>query len=79
MSNRAEAIFDFIIGYKMAHDGNSPSFRQISEALGFSLSIIDRYLNELEETGLILRDKFQARQICIVGGHWEWQENSPGE
>jgi repressor LexA len=46
--------------------GFSPSIRDIGESIGVkSTSLVDYYLNQLEEMGYIKRDKHISRSICI--------------
>ncbi|TRZ49271.1 hypothetical protein D4S03_08545 [bacterium] len=71
-----EGVFDFVVGYKKTHDGNSPSFREIQEGCEISsLSVVLYYLNKLEGRGLIRRQEPKigeryCRKIEIIGGKW---------
>ena len=71
-----EGAYEFVVGYKKIHDGNSPSFREIMEGCGISsLSVVLYYLNKLEDRGLIRRPEAKigerfARKIEVVGGRW---------
>lgn len=75
LSDRARAVLRFIVSYKCAHDGNSPSLREIGDQIGVqSTSLLDYYLKELETAGYIRpRKLWQARQIHLVGGEYRWQ------
>ena len=69
MSEREKEIYAFIIRYKMSHDGNSPSIREIGEAVGIgSTSLILHYLQNLEKCSAITMDG--QRAISVVGGSW---------
>lgn len=68
---KVNRVFSFIVKYKKSHDGNSPTIREIGSACGVSsTSVVNYYLNKLEEDGLIRRDNFQSRNIDVVGGSW---------
>lgn len=65
-------LFRFIVRYKRACDGNSPTYRDIMTACGLkSTSHVNYYLKRLERHGRIrlLTDK-SARSIVVVGGTW---------
>ncbi len=70
-------VYDFIIAYKTAHDGNSPTFRQIGDACGItSTSVVNFYLVFLEEQGLVKVERsWQTRSISIVGASWRPPEH----
>lgn len=71
LSDRARLMLLFIIEYKKAHDGNSPSMRQAGRAAGVeSSSLISYYLAELERAGYIKRNRCAARQIELIGGKY---------
>jgi SOS-response transcriptional repressor LexA len=62
-------IYNFLVAYKTAHDGNSPSIREICEATGFaSTSHVAYILTQLERHGKI--KVTGVRQIAVVGGEW---------
>lgn len=71
-SDRLGQVYAYIVSYKMDHDGNSPTIREISAACGFSsTSVADYNLHKLERAKLIrFRKAFRARQIDVVGGKW---------
>jgi len=75
----SRAVFEAIVAYKRAHDGNSPTIRELSEYVGRVYSVIHHHLQVLERSGLIrLEGAYSARRICVVGGRWEWDEDSAG-
>lgn len=71
-----EGVYEFIVTHKKAHDGNSPTFREIISGCGISsTSVVLYYLNKLEQRGLIRRPEPEigsrfACNIEIVGGQW---------
>jgi len=80
LGDTAGRVLDFIIGYKAAHDGNSPSVREIGEGCGISSTSVVRYhLNTLvleqlihiptSDSGVRL-----AARIEIPGGKWTHKE-----
>lgn len=67
-----ESIYNFIIEYKKNNDGNSPSLRDICNALGInSTSLVQNRLFELEEEGKIVCNATIPRFINVVGGKWD--------
>ncbi len=69
---RAEML-KFIIQYKKAHDGNSPTYMEIMRATGItSTSVVAYHLDQLEAAGVIERPQQvgNSRVIEIVGGQW---------
>ena len=75
-----QAVLDFIIGYKSAHDGNSPSTRQIAAGLGgISQNTIFKRIESLVAMGRIRFPEGMAkaaRCIEVVGGEWNYKGNS---
>ncbi|MGA2504236.1 MAG: hypothetical protein ABSG01_09120 [Anaerolineales bacterium] len=74
---REVRVFAFIVSYKQNHDGNSPTIREIGEAVGVnSTSLVLFYLNKLEKQGRIRRpepkigERFAAN-IEVIGGKWD--------
>lgn len=65
MGKRHEKIMHFLENFQ-EQKGFSPSIRDIGESIGVkSTSLVDYYLNQLEEMGYIKRDKHISRSICI--------------
>jgi hypothetical protein len=66
--------FRFICDFKRAHDGNSPSLREICDGTGMvSTSTANYHLMRLAEEGKItISDNKSARLICVIGGKWEY-------
>lgn len=66
-----ERLYDFIVRYKLEHDGVAPTYREMMEQAGVAKSYghINYLLGALEEAGRIsLGDG--ARQIYVTGGCW---------
>lgn len=66
-------ILQFIIGYKRAHDGNSPTLREIMQANNISSSsAMQNILIQLERQGVIIYNNNlgENRSIQVVGGQW---------
>ena len=65
MKEICRQIYDYI-KEQLAYEG-SPSVRDICESLGIkSTSTVHRYLNELEEAGLIVRSNNKHRYITLT-------------
>lgn len=65
LGKRHEKIMHFLVNFQ-EQKGFSPSIRDIGESIGVkSTSLVDYYLNQLEEMGYIKRDKHISRSICI--------------
>lgn len=65
LGKRHEKIMHFLVDFQ-EQKGFSPSIRDIGESIGVkSTSLVDYYLNQLEEMGYIKRDKHISRSICI--------------
>lgn len=71
---KVDALYDFIVAYKTAHDGNSPTLREIEaseDAPYNSTSHASEALRKLEERGQIrLAGAGRARSIEVVGARW---------
>lgn len=68
----AERMYRFIIRYKVLNAGDSPSRREIQQALRLaSPSMVQHHLATLERAGKICRPRRgAARMIAIPGGVW---------
>ena len=63
-------VLDVLIAHKQANDGNTPSLREIGDAIGISSDNAVRYhLDKLQDAGIIQRTG-RERQIIIVGAMW---------
>ncbi len=66
LSERHKRIMEFL-GHFQQKSGYSPSIRQIGDAVGIkSTSLIDYYLNQLEDMKYIQRDNHISRSIRIL-------------
>lgn len=66
-----DEIFDWIVAFKTAHDGNSPTLAELMQQFQISSkSVVTYILNNLEDAGLIRRTGYKARLICVSGGRW---------
>lgn len=72
LSSKDRLVYDAIIEYKAAHDGNSPSNRDLVRMAGYkSTSGISAALDRLCEAGLIqLPEPGKTRGIEVVGARW---------
>lgn len=76
LEGRAQEIFDFIVQYKTANDGQSPTMREMMGGTDItSTSVITYYLDTLVEYGLILRVDKESRGIQVVGGKWRLEKD----
>lgn len=65
-------LLKFIVRYKRACDGNSPTYRDIMRGCRLaSSSMVHRYLRKLAHQGHIrLVGNRRSRSIVVVGGTW---------
>lgn len=80
LSERQADVLQFIIQYKRAHDGCSPSVREIMEGCYFSsTSAVFYQLERLENSGRIMRlaEPRLSRGIMVMGGEWKFKAGSP--
>lgn len=73
-----QKIMDYLIDYKLANDGNSPTLRKIQDACDISsLSTLSYHLRVMEDCGtlrLLIGDKDTMQGICINGGKWRMEK-----
>ncbi len=66
-----DRIYAAIIAHKRAHDGNSPTVRELATATGISSTAhVNYHLRQLVRDGRIERD---GHGIVVVGGEWRMQ------
>lgn len=72
--SKTKQLKQFIIGYKLEHGGNSPSIREMGAAMGgISTSVVNYYLDKLEDSGDIMpRVKRDARSVQVPGIKVVW-------
>jgi SOS-response transcriptional repressor LexA len=63
-------IYDFIQAHLEAHQGYSPSIREIAAGVYFAPSTVLRHLDWLEAWGLIEREANKARSIRLTAKGW---------
>lgn len=66
LSERHRKIMEFLTKFQNTN-GYSPSIRQIGDSIGVkSTSLVDYYLNQLQEMGLIERENHISRSIRVL-------------
>ena len=64
-------VFNFILKYKRASGGVSPSIKEIGTGCHLnSTSQVYSHLITLQQLGLIERSPHKARSIRLIGEHW---------
>lgn len=68
-------VYEFVVAYKRAHDGNSPTVRQIAAGIDRSYhSAVPAWLSDLERVGLVQLKRggksHRITAICVTGGRW---------
>ena len=65
-------VYRFILAYKLSHDGNSPTVREIVEGTAYnSTSAVKNALHHLHREGLIVIPRETlSRRIEVVGAAW---------
>lgn len=68
VSTQTMAVFSYICNHKVRHDGNSPSHRQIADAMGYAgPSVSYHHVKKLEDYGWIT---IVDGLIEVKGGRW---------
>ena len=71
--SKSNDVYRFIIRYKIAHQGNSPSFEEIMEGCQISSkSVVSDILESLQDAGLLKQDG--VKNIEIKNGKWILEE-----
>lgn len=67
-----QTVLEFIVWYKFATDGNTPTLRAIGAAVLMSTTAVHAILGQLEQAGKIRRRMVGLRsmEIDIPGGAW---------
>lgn len=69
LTKRQAAVFEFVVAWKRAHDGCSPSYSDIMEGCGISSSSeVARMVKCLVEKGFLETEYAQPRTLRVVGG-----------
>lgn len=73
MTYAQRTVFDFIVQFKIEHDGMTPSIREITEGVGYkSTSTAHRTIIQLNDMGIIQVDSTKSRAIRLPGGHYHY-------
>lgn len=67
LTKKQKQTYDFVIKYKEEHDGNSPTYPEIAEAVGYSVMGAKGAVERLVKEGLM---SVKDRKRCIEGGEW---------
>ena len=71
INERLTDVFNFIVEFKKAHDGLSPTVREIGEACKISsTSVVAYYLKKLQDEGSIKLLGTKTRGIMVKNGRW---------
>lgn len=73
-----EDVYQFIVRFKRAHDGNSPSMDMIAAALYVGKTTAYYHVRMLEKEGRLRRTDGVKRSIEVVGGRWELEGRHVG-
>lgn len=66
-------VYRFIVRYKIAHQGNSPSFDEIMEDCNISSkSIVAQAMANLQDAGLLVQDG--VKNIEVTNAKWILEE-----
>lgn len=64
---RQQDVLRFIIGFQQAHDGVSPTFKQIGAGVGLaSTASVSRHLDEMQRRGALRRLSERQRAIEVL-------------
>jgi hypothetical protein len=76
-ASHSSRVMEFVVRYKLDHDGNSPRVREIMTACGMTYGPAMKALNTLVEAGKITVDNVGHKKVNIVGAQWvpppEWE------
>jgi predicted transcriptional regulator len=67
---RKKRVYNYVIEYKIAHNGNSPSFQDIAKKFRFTNSSSTAYVKMLIEDGLLGQIDGTTRSITVNGFEW---------
>lgn len=66
IGDRNNLVFQFIIDYKLSHDGCSPSVKEIANAVYVSEQTVSNTLRELEKQGKLKLKMGVSRAIEVL-------------
>jgi SOS-response transcriptional repressor LexA len=77
-SKYIETVYQYIISFKVDHDGNSPTIREIASGCTISsISQVQYYLDRLVDDGRIeMSEGIGRRKIIVKGGCWRLREHT---
>ncbi len=64
-----EQVFNFIVDFKRDHDGLSPMWQEIADAMQISKATVRYHLQQLQIEGRVRL--FKRHGITIEGGTWD--------
>lgn len=64
------SVYNAIIRHKQLHQGNSPDYRAIEDAVGMSTGQAKEHIQILVALGWIVKPPRKARSITIPGAIW---------
>ena len=67
-----ERVFRFIVDYKRDHDGLSPMWQEIADAVHISTATVRYHLQQLQIEGRV--QLIKRRGITVEGGAWDLVE-----
>jgi SOS-response transcriptional repressor LexA len=71
VGDRKDRVYAFLVAYKLSHNGNSPSVREIMAGCELpNPNEVTRVLRKLEKDGRISRAMPSHCQITVIGGSW---------
>lgn len=78
MNNSAARVLDYIVDYKAAHDGLSPTYENIADHLGIiSKAYVSYLVAKLVKVNAVrlLRNGNRVNGIMVVGGQWIYEQS----
>ncbi len=76
--NTRQRVFDFIVNYKLLHDGCAPSYGEIGEAVSISRSTASGHVNALIADGKLDKIHGKPGGLMVEGGAWRYSEEASG-
>lgn len=76
MTDAARKVFEYIVGYKRRHQGNTPNLRQIAQACKISgPSVAFYHLTQLKLLGkvIVTSGRGEPLEIEVPGGEWRYE------
>ena len=73
-----DEVYNFLVRYKQAHNGNSPTLREIAAACHIAVSSVSHHLTHLRLEGRIVFHG-KSRMIELPGSTWQPPDAYAGE